>query len=110
MIVRVWHGWTVPENADPYETLLKTEIFKGIAAKGIAGCRRMELVRRDLGSEVEFMTIMHFDSINDIRQLAGPDYEQAYVPAEARKLLARFDTRAQHYELRETLDYAAEAT
>jgi heme-degrading monooxygenase HmoA len=108
MIVRVWHGWTVAENAERYETLLKTEIFKGIAAKSIPGYRKMELVRRDLKNEVEFMTIMHFDSIDDVRQLAGPDYEQAHVPAAARALLARFDARAQHYELRETLDYAAE--
>jgi hypothetical protein len=28
MIIRIWHGWTTPANADTYETLLKTEIFR----------------------------------------------------------------------------------
>jgi hypothetical protein len=25
MITRIWHGWTMPENADTYEELLRTE-------------------------------------------------------------------------------------
>ena len=37
MIVRVWRGWTKPEDADAYETLLREEIFPGIAAKGVEG-------------------------------------------------------------------------
>lgn len=27
MIVRIWHGWTTPANADTYEAMLKEEIF-----------------------------------------------------------------------------------
>jgi len=27
MIVRIWHGWTAPGDADQYEALLKDEIF-----------------------------------------------------------------------------------
>ncbi len=33
MIARTWHGYTTKENADAYETLLKKEIFEGIANK-----------------------------------------------------------------------------
>ncbi len=28
MICRIWHGWTTRENADAYERLLRTEIFR----------------------------------------------------------------------------------
>jgi hypothetical protein len=104
-VARVWHGWTKPENADKYETLLRMEIFPGIAAKGVAGYKAIELFRRDLGGEVEFITVMYFDSLACVRQFAGEDYERAYVPAKAREVLARFDARSQHYEIRETLRY-----
>lgn len=105
MIGRVWHGWTTPENADEYERLLKQEIFPGIAAKGVAGYRGIQLFRRELGPEIEFKTIMWFDSLDDVRAFAGDDYEHAYVPPAAREVLARFDDRSQHYEIRERLAY-----
>ena len=50
--------------------------------------------------EVEFVTIMVFDSLDDVREFAGEDYQTAVVPAQARALLARFDKRSQHYEIR----------
>jgi|SRR5882724_1687945 len=99
MIARVWHGYTDHQNAQAYETLLKEEIFVAIANRGIAGFRRIQLLRRALDSEVEFVTIMDFDSLEAVREFAGEDYETAVVPANARALLARFDARSQHYEL-----------
>lgn len=105
MILRIWHGWTTPENADAYENLLKTEVFPGIAAKNIPGYRRIELLRRDAGDEVEFITMMRFDSLQAVKDFVGKDYEQSYVPEKARAVLARYDQRSQHYELRETLEY-----
>ena len=90
-----------PENADAYEILLKTEIFPGIAAKRVAGYRGVQLLRRPAGDEVEFATIMSFDSLEAVKAFAGADYETAYVPEKARQVLARFDARSQHYELRE---------
>ena len=101
MIGRIWHGWTTPGNADTYETLLRGEIFPGIEAKGVAGYRGIELFRRPLDSEVEFVTIMWFDSLDAVREFAGhDDYATAYVPAKAREVLARFDAESQHYEVR----------
>lgn len=103
MISRVWHGWTTPANADAYEPLLKSEIFPGIQNRQIAGYRGIHLLRRNLGDEVEFITVMWFDSIEAVRAFAGEDYETAVVPAKARALLARFDARSQHYEVREEM-------
>ncbi len=105
MIARLWHGWTTPENAGIYEDLLRTEIFPGIAARGVAGYRGIRLLRREGDEEVEFLTIMAFDSWKAVKQFAGEDYERAYVPPEAREVLARFDERSRHYEIREELTY-----
>jgi len=43
---------------------------------------------------------MWFDSLDCVKQFAGADYEQAYVPPKAREVLSRFDDRSQHYEIR----------
>ncbi len=104
MIGRVWHGWTSPANADAYEALLKSEIFQGIQDRQITGYRGIHLLRRDLGDEVEFVTIMWFESIDAVRTFAGEDYEAAVVPPRARELLARFDARSQHYEVKVEMD------
>jgi antibiotic biosynthesis monooxygenase (ABM) superfamily enzyme len=106
MISRIWHGWTSPGNAAAYEALLKSEIFVGIRDRQIAGFRGIQLFRRDLGVEVEFVTVMWFDSFDAVRAFAGEDYEVAVVPPKARALLARFDARSQHYEVRAALDSA----
>jgi len=106
MVERLWHGWTTSTNADAYERLLKTEIFPGIAAKNVDGYRGIRLLRRALpNGDVEFVTIMTFDSWESVRAFGGEDYEKAYVPASARAVLERFDDRSQHYELREQLTY-----
>ena len=99
MISRIWHGWTTRANAEAYETLLKSEIFVGIRDRRIAGYRGIQLLRRDLADEVEFVTIMWFDSLDAVRAFAGDDHEQAVIPPKARQLLSRFDARSQHYEV-----------
>ena len=100
MIARVWHGYTKPEHADAYESMLKPELLPGISkAKGYVGSY---LLRRVAGDEVEFITIILWDSIDSIRALAGPDYETAVVPEERRKHLAHYDAKASHYEVAST--------
>ena len=106
MIGRIWHGRTTLENADKYESLLKEEIFSGIADKNVSGYKGIQLFRRPVDNdEVEFVTIMRFDSWDAVKQFAGEDYERAYVPLAAREVLARFDERSQHYEIKESLEY-----
>jgi heme-degrading monooxygenase HmoA len=100
MIRRIWHGWTTPGNADKYEALLKLEIFVGIQDRDIRGFKGIQLLRRQVGEEVEFVTIMSFDSLDAVRAFAGEDYEVAVVPEKARAVLSRFDARSRHYEVR----------
>ena len=100
-IKRVWQAWTTLENADVYEALLDDEIFPGIIAKGIDGLTKIELLRRRVGNEVEFMVTMYVNSEENMKKLAGPDPEKAYIPESARKVLKRFEDRARHFEIRQ---------
>ena len=97
-VKRIWHGWTTPENADAYQELLHREIFPGIEAKEIEGYSCVELFRRDEKDEVEFVTIMTFDSLQSVIDFQGKDYERSYVPESAQKVLKRWDKSATHYE------------
>ncbi len=97
MIARSWRGWTSPESADAYESLLKGDIIPGIEALDIPGFQGIELWRLDGPSEVEFVTTMWFDSIDALRMFAGEDYETAVVPPRARALLSRFEGQSRHY-------------
>lgn len=99
MISRIWHGYTTRRNAAIYENLLKSEIFEGIKNRNIKGYHGIQLLRRDLPAETEFITIMLFDTLDSVREFAGPDYEKAVVPEKARKVLSRFDQASQHYSV-----------
>ena len=99
MITRIWHGWTTPENADTYQELLETEILPDIAAKEIPGYRGAHLLRQALDQEVEFITLLWFDTLDSVRAFMGEDYEVAHVPDAARRVLSRFDARSRHYDV-----------
>jgi antibiotic biosynthesis monooxygenase (ABM) superfamily enzyme len=101
LISRIWRGWTTPQNAGAYDSLLRQEIFRGIAARKLPGFLGIDLLRREQGEMVEFVTIMWFESLDAVRAFAGQDYERAVVPPAARELLLRFDERSVHYEVRE---------
>ena len=99
MIGRIWHGWTTPENANAYQRIVTTEVLPEIAARRIRGYRGANLMRRQLADEVEFITIMWFDSIDNVRDFTGEDYEVSHVPPRAQAVLSRYDTRSQHFDV-----------
>ena len=97
MIARIWHGYTKPEDADAYESKLKPQLLPGI--EKLAGYRGSYLLRRPNGPEVEFITIMIFDSIEAIRAVSGPNCEVAIIPEDRLKFLTRYDAKSAHYEV-----------
>ena len=99
MICRVWRGWTTPQNADSYQRIVHSEVIPGIEARQIPGFLHIDLMRRDLGDEVEFQTCMWFDNLDSIKAFVGDDYSVSHVPDAARAVLKRFDERAAHYEV-----------
>ena len=97
MIARVWRGYTTIANADAYEAMLKPELLPGLSS--IRGFRGSFLLRRPHDGEVEFMTIILWDSLDAVRAVAGDDYARAVIPEERRQYLARYDRNATHYEV-----------
>lgn len=99
MICRYWRGWTTYENEQAYQSILTEKVIPGIEARQIDGFVRIEMMKRDLGSEIEFATIMWFTSTEAIKKFVGDDFEVAHVPDEARAVLSRWDERVAHYEI-----------
>ena len=99
MISRIWHGYTTRGNADAYQELLESEIFVGIKNRNIQGYKGIQLLRREMESETEFITVMWFDSIDSVKVFAGQDFEKAVVPDKAQRVLSHFDKTSQHYDV-----------
>jgi antibiotic biosynthesis monooxygenase (ABM) superfamily enzyme len=97
VIARLWRGWTSRENADAYEAFLRDSMFPSIHR--VPGYLGADLLRREDGEEMAFVTITRFESLEAVRAFAGEDYERAVVEPEARELLSRFDDRSVHYEV-----------
>jgi heme-degrading monooxygenase HmoA len=99
MICRLWRGWTTRDNADAYERIVRGQVIPGIEARRIPGFCSIDLVRRERDNDVEFATLMWFDTLDSVKAFMGEDYQVAHVPAEARAVLTDFDERSAHYEL-----------
>jgi heme-degrading monooxygenase HmoA len=104
MICRLWRGWATTHNADAYERIVREQIIPGIEARHIPGFRSIDLARRERERDVEFMTLMWFDSLDAVKAFMGDDYEVAHVPAQAQAVLADFDTRSAHYQVLDRRD------
>jgi antibiotic biosynthesis monooxygenase (ABM) superfamily enzyme len=98
MIARIWHGWTKPKDAKTYENMLRDEIFPSIAARNIQGYRGAELFVREDGDEVEFVTLLRFDSMQAVKTFAGDDENRPVIYPKAESLLTRMD-RSRHYRI-----------
>jgi heme-degrading monooxygenase HmoA len=64
----------------------------------VAGFEGARLLRQTTGDETEFVSLTFFDDLDAVRAFAGPDYETADVADEAREVLVRFDSHADHYD------------
>ena len=100
MIARVWYGWTSCENAEKYEKLLREEVLLEIAQRSIPGYKGAELfVRESDKDEMEFITLLRFETLDAVKIFAGNDYEQPVIPPDARRLLKRHSERSRHYKI-----------
>ena len=97
MVARIWHGRTKREDAAAYESMLKPELLPGVGK--VEGFHHSYLLRRNVGEEVEFVTVMFWDSIESIQALTGPDYETSIIPEDRKKYLSSHDPKATHYEV-----------
>ena len=98
MIARIWHGWTKPADAKAYENMLRNEIFSSIAARKIPGYHGAELFIRQDGNEVEFVTLLRFESMEGVKEFAGADETRPVIYPGVERLLTRME-RSQHYRI-----------
>jgi heme-degrading monooxygenase HmoA len=98
MIARHRRGWTKPQDADSYESLLRNTVLPGL--KEIEGYRGGYILRSDGPGEVEFVVVNLFDSIESVKGFAGPNYSVPVFEPEARELLSKIEPEAMHYEVR----------
>ena len=99
MIARIWHGWTKKADAKAYEDMLRNEIFPSIAARNIKGYRGSELFINESADEMEFVTLLRFDSMDAVKEFAGTDEGKPVIYPKAEGLLTRMDDRSQHYRI-----------
>ena len=98
MIARIWRGWTKPADANVYENMLRSEIFPSIAARKISGYHGAELFIREDGNEMEFVTLLRFDSMEGVKEFAGADETRPVIYPGVEQLLTRME-RSQHYRI-----------
>jgi hypothetical protein len=100
MVCRMWHGWTTLEKARGYECYLKDELFPRVERELRGrGYRGFHLLTMQQGLEVEFVTMLWFDSIDDVKSFAGSSYTTPVISDKARSLLARYAEHADHFDL-----------
>ena len=97
-ITRIWHGWTGKENADKFQKTLTDEAIPSLESNKPKGCLGIQVLRREAGNEVEFTTIMLFNSFSAIKEFAGEDYEAGHIAPKVKPLLLRYDNRVAHHE------------
>ncbi len=78
--------------------LLETVVLPGL--RSMVGYRGGYVLRSDGPEESEFVVINLFDSLDAVREFAGPDYAVPVFEPEARRLLSRVEPIAMHYEVR----------
>jgi antibiotic biosynthesis monooxygenase (ABM) superfamily enzyme len=99
MIARIWHGWTRPEDAKTYETMLRDKIFPAIAQRNIPGYQGAELFISEDGDEVEFVTLLRFDSMSGVEVFAGQESGRPVICPQVEPLLKRMDKQSRHYRI-----------
>jgi hypothetical protein len=98
MIARIWRGWTKSEDAKAYEIMVRDEIFPTIAGWKIEGYHGAELFVREEGDEAEFVTLLKFDSMDAVKEFAGPEVAKPVIFPHAEALITRMEP-ARHYRV-----------
>ncbi len=97
MIARVWRGRTPEDKADAYMDYLRKTGLKDHGA--IQGNRGDYIWKRAENGVAEFWVISLWDSLEAIREFAGPQEDKAIYYPEDKEFLLELDPRVIHYEI-----------
>ena len=101
MIARRWRGWADgPADADAYVEHFERAVRPRLEASDGFVDATVERVEQD-GGRTEIVVVTRWESLDAIRAFAGDDVEVAVVEPEALAVLADFDDRVRHIELRD---------
>ena len=98
VIARIWKGWTTHENASIYEELFKNTVLPKVT-QGLDGYVSTNLLRREIGENVEFTTVFWFESLDAVKNFAGPNFEQAVVPEQVKALMSDYEETVHHHDV-----------
>ena len=95
MIVRIWRGWTRPEDTEAYaDYILATGIAEYTATPGNEGAY---LISRRDGDRTEFLTVSFWGTEEAIVAFAGDEIDRAvFYPEDDRYLIDR-ETTVRHF-------------
>ena len=97
MIARTWHGRVPSSKAGAYSEFLRTVAEPDY--RRTPGNRAVHMLRRSEGDVTHFLLVTLWDSVDAIKQFAGPDYERArYYPEDDGFLLEK-EPFVTHYEV-----------
>jgi heme-degrading monooxygenase HmoA len=97
MIVRMWHGRTLPEKADAYAAFLAERAIPDYRAT--PGNIAAYVLRRDEPDATHFITLTHWESEDAIRAFAGEDLLKAKYYSEDAGFLLEFEPVVVHYRV-----------
>jgi hypothetical protein len=97
MIARLWRGRAEAKNASDYVRHISETVFPSL--RDMPRHRDEQLLRRAVEDHVEFLAVTFRDSLDNIRQFAGPDIDVARIEPRAEELLSDYDRFARHFEI-----------
>jgi heme-degrading monooxygenase HmoA len=97
VIARTWHGVTPTSKADAYAKFLKNTALKDYRA--IQGNYGAYVLRRIEGDRAHFLLISLWESMEAIREFAGPEPEKAVYYDIDKEYLEEFEPHVTHYEV-----------
>jgi antibiotic biosynthesis monooxygenase (ABM) superfamily enzyme len=97
VIARVWRGATRAGDAEAYAGYIEESAMRG--ARELPGNRGTLVLRRIDGDNAEFVTVLLFDSLDDVTAFAGDEIERARFFPEDDRWLTERDLEVRHYEV-----------
>ncbi len=97
MIVRSWRGVTALSQSAAYLEYLHARVLPEL--RSIPSSRGAYVLRQVSGERAEFLVLSLWESMDAVREFAGPDPERAVIHPQARRFLLEADAEAKHYEV-----------
>ncbi len=97
MIARVWHGTTaLSKGSEYFEFLKRTGVRDYLSTSGNLG---VYVLRRERDGQAEFLLVSLWESMEAVRNFAGPDSEKAVYYPEDKEYLLEMETKVAHFEV-----------